>query len=318
MLSPNSDFQSGVLKKPAKLPDLFESIDQGLARPIDQVGMAAVEAPLKLKTQAGETVLVPALVDVFVSLDQAEARGIHMSRLYRKVTETLVREPFSAKSAEQLVRALVDSQEGLSSSATLRVSYDLLTQRPALVSGNLGWRQYPVVFEVQLSKAGELRASLGVEVLYSSTCPCSAALARQLNQKKFLQAFLGRDQVSSEEVFTWLGTEESVGGLPHAQRSRALVKISGLLEQLSFEPLELVDKVESALKTPVQSFVKREDEQAFAQLNAENLMFCEDAARRIAAAMDPTSQFNIYVEHQESLHPHQAVAQIQSDESPKA
>ena len=46
-----------------------------------------------------------------------------------------------------------------------------------------------------------------------------------------------------------------------------------------------IDLAEGALKTPVQSAVKREDEQAFARLNGRNLMFCEDAARRIAAVL---------------------------------
>ena len=55
--------------------------------------------------------------------------------------------------------------------------------------------------------------------------------------------------------------------------------------------MALIDRVEQALGTPVQTVVKREDEQAFARLNGENLMFCEDAARRMAAALaaDPRS-----------------------------
>ena len=47
----------------------------------------------------------------------------------------------------------------------------------------------------------------------------------------------------------------------------------------------LIDALEAALATPVQTAVKREDEQAFARLNAENLMFCEDAARRVASVL---------------------------------
>ena len=43
----------------------------------------------------------------------------------------------------------------------------------------------------------------------------------------------------------------------------------------------LIDAIEDALKTPVQAAVKREDEQEFARLNGQNLMFCEDASRRL-------------------------------------
>jgi len=57
--------------------------------------------------------------------------------------------------------------------------------------------------------------------------------------------------------------------------------------------------------------VKREDEQEFALLNGANLMFCEDAARRIQAALDAderVSDFWARASHLESLHPHDAVA----------
>ena len=65
------------------------------------------------------------------------------------------------------------------------------------------------------------------------------------------------------------------------------------------------------MKTPVQTAVKREDEQAFARLNGQNLMFCEDAARRMQKALDEDeriSDFWVRASHFESLHPHNAVA----------
>ena len=65
--------------------------------------------------------------------------------------------------------------------------------------------------------------------------------------------------------------------------------------------------------TPVQTAVKREDEQAFAKLNADNLMFCEDAARRVHAALDADERvvdFHAKVSHFESLHAHDAVAVV--------
>ena len=74
---------------------------------------------------------------------------------------------------------------------------------------------------------------------------------------------------------------------------------------------DLVDRVEAALGTPVQTAVKREDEQAFARLNAEHLMFAEDAARRIAATLQDDARvqrFEVQVAHHESLHAHDAVA----------
>ena len=57
--------------------------------------------------------------------------------------------------------------------------------------------------------------------------------------------------------------------------------------------------------------VKRADEQAFAQLNGQNLMYVEDAARRIQQSLSlrfPVS--SVSVRHLESLHPHDAVASV--------
>ena len=57
--------------------------------------------------------------------------------------------------------------------------------------------------------------------------------------------------------------------------------------------------------------VKREDEQEFARLNGQNLMFVEDAVRRIKQALLDSqlwSNCHVRVSHYESLHAHDAVA----------
>jgi GTP cyclohydrolase I len=78
-----------------------------------------------------------------------------------------------------------------------------------------------------------------------------------------------------------------------------------------FPITDITDLVEDALQTPVQTAVKREDEQPFALANGQNLMFCEDAARRIARVLDADGRiedFHVRATHHESLHPHDAVA----------
>jgi GTP cyclohydrolase I len=80
-----------------------------------------------------------------------------------------------------------------------------------------------------------------------------------------------------------------------------------------FPITELIDAVEGALKTPVQATVKREDEQAFALLNGRNLMFCEDAGRRVQTALGNDERildFWARCTHYESLHPHNAVSVV--------
>lgn len=48
--------------------------------------------------------------------------------------------------------------------------------------------------------------------------------------------------------------------------------------------LTYLDSLEAELKTPVQTAVKRIDEQKFARLNGQNTMFVEDALRIISKA----------------------------------
>jgi len=97
---------------------------------------------------------------------------------------------------------------------------------------------------------------------------------------------------------------------PHSQRSDAklLARLRDGLEE--FPLTDLVDLIENTLKTPVQTAVKREDEQEFALLNGQNLMFIEDAGRKLKSALDQDerlSDFWVRVEHHESLHAHDAV-----------
>ena len=118
---------------------------------------------------------------------------------------------------------------------------------------------------------------------------------------------------SSAAVSDWLTSQRGMAATPHAQRSRAEVRVE-LKPSLDELPLQtLVDAVENALATPVQTAVKREDEMAFAALNAANLMFCEDSARRVSDAVSEdgrVSAWKVRVAHYESLHPHDAVASV--------
>jgi GTP cyclohydrolase I len=191
----------------------------------------------------------------------------------------------------------------------VRISFDHLVRRPALKSDNSGWKSYPLTIAGVMDK-GQFSLEVGCEVVYSSTCPCSAALARQLIQERFGEDFARGKPLDYDAVVSWLGSEQGICATPHSQRSIADVRVK-LAPSFGFPIVELIDRVEAALQTPVQTAVKREDEQAFALLNGENLMFCEDAARRIQAALaqdEHIVDFWIRATHQESLHPHDAVA----------
>ena len=296
---------------PLPLPDVAHDAAV-LARALDWVGMDRIALPVRIADGVGGQVQVAASVDVAVDLRDADARGIHMSRLYLQLQEAFATQTVTPAGLRRVLQGFVDSQQGLSTSARLLVRYDHLLQRPALQSGHLGWKRYPLQIEATL-RAGHFSLALGFSVEYSSTCPASTALSRQLNAERFADDFAVARPLSTAVVRDWLASERGLAATPHAQRSRADVRLElcPAFEELPIAAL--IDSIEAALGTPVQTAVKREDEQAFARLNAENLMFCEDAARRVAAALsadDRIERFDVGVAHFESLHPHDAVAKV--------
>ena len=294
----------------ARLPDVATGAQPDAGGVLDWVGMDGIDLPVRCADGQGGTLTVPARVSVQVNLVDPAARGIHMSRLYLALEQSLGEQTLTPSGLCSLLHALVASHADLSSRVRLRIEYSQLLKRRALVSDNAGWRAYPVTVEAELLDE-HFGVQLGCEVTYSSTCPASAALSRQLNQQRFEDDFA--DAVPSPRaVREWLGSERGMAATPHAQRSTAEVMVR-LAPGFDLPVSELIDAVEAALATPVQTAVKREDEQAFAKLNAENLMFCEDAARRIRAALAADRRiagYRIRAAHHESLHPHDAVATI--------
>ena len=283
-----------------------------MARALDWVGMDGICLPIRLPDSAGQMMQVPAQVDVAVNLQDPSARGIHMSRLYLLLQTSLAGEALSARGLRHLLDACIASQQAVSNAARLTLRYDHLLLRKALASDNAGWKRYPVTVEATLHD-GRLQLALEFSVEYSSTCPASAALSRELNVRRFNEDFAVSRPLSNAAVGEWLASERGQAATPHAQRSRAEVRVE-LKPSFDELPLQsLVDVVEQVLATPVQTAVKREDEMAFAALNAANLMFCEDAARRVShvVSTDPrVAAWTIRVAHYESLHPHDAVASV--------
>ncbi|WP_207848643.1 MULTISPECIES: GTP cyclohydrolase FolE2 [unclassified Pseudomonas] len=285
------------------LPDIAAQAARQ-ALPLEWVGMRGIALPVLLEGQR-----LSAKADAGVSLDDGEARGIHMSRLYLALA-TLEQQNLSPWVLRQVLDDFLESHDGLSSNAYLNIHSEVLLKRPALVSPLAGWKSYPVSISASL-KNKVFHVELKLEVPYSSTCPCSAALARQLIQQQFIDDFANKP-LQHAEVLAWLGSSHGIVATPHSQRSTAQLHMH-LDEFIDELPLSvIINDAEAALGTAVQTAVKRADEQAFALANGQNLMFCEDAARRLNLALRRSpgvSGFHLRVIHAESLHAHDAVAE---------
>ena len=287
--------------------DIQSETHQSLQK-LDWVGMGHMQSVLQL-----HEVNIPCALSMTVNLSEGN-RGIHMSRLYTLMTEQFLNKKVKDISLKKFLETAIRSQEGLSDEAglTLNFSYPLQTQ--ALRSGIFGFRNYPVHIAAIESPAG-FHFWLQFEILYSSTCPQSAALSLESLKNKLSEP---------SHDFQMM---QRLPATPHAQRSVMtcdLLYSRDIFANLDALIAEQIKNVEQLLKTPVQTAVKKADEIAFAELNAENLMFCEDAVRRIDEALSEVLKksevgltgYKIKTRHEESLHPHNAISCISRNFQP--
>ena len=292
------------------LPDIASDQAATHLAGLDWVGMDAIDLPIRIIDDRMD-VCVPARVSAEVDLCADATRGIHMSRLYLALDAAVV-EPLSPQMLRALLCDFLASHAGLSTRARVRFAFDHFVRRPALASEHSGWRRYPVVLSATLER-DLLSIEIAFDVVYSSTCPASTALARQLVAEDFGRAFPAHAPLDRDAALRWLAGENGMLATPHSQRSTANIRVRLDPTMAALPFTALIDRAEAALGTPVQTAVKRIDEQAFARRNGENPMFCEDAARRLqdAFASEPLARaVAVRVAHHESLHGHDAVASI--------
>ncbi|SOB99908.1 GTP cyclohydrolase FolE2 [Rhodobacter maris] len=268
----------------AAMPDLQNgpaSLIVGAKTRIEHVGISNFRLPIKYRLRDGGEVVLETSVTGSVSLE-AEKKGINMSRILRSFYAHAERE----FSFEVMAAALDDYVENLESfDARLMMRFSLPLQVESLRSGLSGWQYYDIALEM-VDQGGVRTKIVHLDFVYSSTCPCSLELSEDARIRR------GR-----------LAT-------PHSQRSVA--RISVVVEPgqvLWFE--DLIEIARANVPTETQVMVKREDEQAFAELNAANPIFVEDAVRAFAAGLmaEPrVGDFRVIASHQESLHSHDAVA----------
>ncbi|TFL19602.1 GTP cyclohydrolase FolE2 [Jannaschia formosa] len=265
----------------ATLPDLQNgpaSLIRGVDRRIQHVGISNFRLPMRIATRTAPH-LAEVSVTGTVSLE-AGKKGINMSRIMR----SFYNHAESLMGFDVVEAALDDYLSDLDAfDARLLLRFSLPLEIRSLRSGLKGWQYYDVAMEVVQTGTGRRRI-LHVDYVYSSTCPCSLELSEHARRT--------RGQLAT----------------PHSQRSvaRLSVEVTG---DLTVE--DLIETCRAQVPTETQVMVKREDEQAFAELNAANPIFVEDAARLFSEGLSRlpgAGDHRVVASHQESLHSHDAVS----------
>ena len=267
------------------LPDLQNgptSLIRGAKQQIQHVGISNFRLPVRFHTRDNGDLTLETSVTGTVSLE-AEKKGINMSRIMRSFYK-YSEETFSFEVIERALESYKSDLESFDARIQMRFSFPMKVR--SLRSGLEGYQYYDIALEL-VETAGVRKKIVHLDYVYSSTCPCSLELSEHARQT--------RGQLAT----------------PHSQRSVA--RISVVLEPNApvawFE--DLIDMARAAVPTETQVMVKREDEQAFAELNAANPIFVEDAARLFCEQLqrDPRiGDFRVVASHQESLHSHDAVS----------
>jgi GTP cyclohydrolase I len=265
------------------LPDLQQgpsSLIQGSPVAIHQVGIHNFNLPLNFKKKDGGKINLKTSITGTVSLE-AHKKGINMSRIMRTFYEYKEND-FTLKSLIDILYSYKKKLNSFDANILAHISYPI--EQKSLRSGNVGIQYYEITLECDIDKDDNVNSIIHFDFVYSSACPCSYELGEHARQNR------NRATVS------------------HSQRSVARISIKSN-DLIWFEDIR--DMMVDALATETQVIVKREDEQAFAELNGSYLKFVEDAVRLVHEKLDNNSQiedFKIICSHQESLHSHDAIS----------
>lgn len=266
------------------LPDLQNGDTiRGAPIRLEKVGIHNFRLPIKYRRRdAGDYIELETSVTGMVSLE-ASKKGINMSRIVGAFYQHKDRQ-FTIDTLAKILRDYKHSLESFQAQIMLKLSYPI--PQKSLRSGLEGYQYYDVIMEMGIDQTDRVRKTLHFDFVYSSACPCSFELAEHARNTRHKAT------------------------VSHSQRSTA--RVSVVFEEMIWIE-DLQELCLAALQTETQVMVKREDEQAFAELNGSYLKFVEDAARLLYEGLSRDERivdFKIICSHLESLHSHDAVAVV--------
>jgi GTP cyclohydrolase I len=299
-----------------ELPDpQVDPIIPGCRVPLDKVGIAPVDLPIQVARRDGTKQQLQAKASLYCSLDDPNAKGLNLSRLYILMHDS-IKDQLTLDGIKSVLEEMAYKQGSSNAFCKLRFTYPwtqkALRTRAKLTPEDLengnyeveggekislrkmeGHIAYDCVLEGRYNKDEDnpFKFFLTTNYVYSSTCPCSFELAHNAAERR------------------------KAAANAHSQRSIMTTTVQ-------FDPQDkvwiedLIEMHREQIPTEVQVVVKRRDEQAFAELNGSNLLFSEDAVRLMYSSLDTWYEqgkifdFTISTAHFESLHPWDAIAVV--------
>ncbi len=241
---------------------------------IDRVGVKDVTYPIRLKTPDGAEQTTVAKINMYVSLPHHQ-KGTHMSRFLEVLNEEAA-DALTPGCISKIGRAI--KQRLNAESAHFSAEFTYFIKKLAPVTATPGLMDYQVRFENVANGTDDFVMTIAAPA--TSLCPCSKEISQY-------------------------------GA--HNQRCRIEASVR-IKERVWIE--EIVRYLERAASTEVFATLKRPDEKWVTERAYENPKFVEDIVRDLALLLegDPRiTWFSINSENYESIHNHNAYAQLTRD-----
>ena len=247
--------------------------------PIDRVGVRNLRYPIVVWDRDNERQHTIATMVMAVDLPR-HFKGTHMSRFVEVLNE--FHGEMTLRTMPAVLASLKDRLEA--ERACLRVEFPYFLARSAPVSGATGLLDYMCWFEGESGRSGDA-FTLGVAVPITSLCPCSKEIS-------------------------------DYGA--HNQRGTVSIEVKSLAGQDGLPSIiwieELIAIAEQSASSPVYPILKRPDERFVTMAAYDKPAFVEDVVRDVAVALQADERvawFRVLAENRESIHNHDAFAEIE-------
>lgn len=260
-----------------ELADLQNSAPD-VSMPIDKVGVSDLHYPITVLDRKNQTQQTSARISMSVSVPR-HFKGTHMSRFVEILNKH--RGEITMRTIPDILHELKVELEA--DAAHMEVCFPYFVEKAAPVTGLTGLMDYECAFTGESNGRND-DFILSVRVPVTSLCPCSKAISEY-------------------------GGHNQRGHITIGARSK--LKEDGTRELVWIE--ELIDIAERSASAPVYSVLKRPDERHVTMQAFDNPVFVEDMVRNVTRMLadDPRIVwFKVHAENHESIHNHNAFAQI--------
>lgn len=267
-----------TIKEVTALPDTQNENSGYPQTHIEKVGIKNVNVPLSVLKKDNSINTCSAKISLFTDLT-AKCKGTNMSR-YRIIIEKLLIEKHLVM--HKFIPAILNEtkQKLEASNAYIKICFPYYLMIKAPASDILSYIDLNIILEGKLVD-GIVKEYMTVIVPYTSCCPCSKKIS-------------------------------NYGA--HNQRSFAEIKVQLNIDSSNIMWIEdIYDIVNKHASAPIINGLKRPDEAYQTELMYENPRFVEDMVRLLGQELNQyldnkILDYCVIVEHEESIHTHNAVA----------